>query len=355
MKKVLPNVLLCTLFALTGCTSLGPGAIQVSRSDYNMALRKTDDEQMLLNLVRLRYRDRPLFLEVSALNTQFSFSAGASARTELGQVDDLVGLGGNVVIEESPTVTYTPLQGADFVERVLTPIKIETLLLLDTSGWSSERVFRVLLDQMNDLRNAPRSTGPTPERVTEFEEFIRVARLLRQLELADLIIGGVQNSQIVLHFAQEARVLPEYLELTKLLKVDPTVGSYPITSLWRYQQQKNTINMRFRSFAGVMYFLSQSVDVPAEDVAAGRVTVTLDGNDQVFDWRRVSEGLMNIRSSPTPPENTSVTVFYRNNWFYIDDSDLDSKSTFSMLGQLFALQSGNATSMVPVLTIPVGG
>ena len=128
-----------------------------------MALRKTDDEQMLLNLVRLRYRDRPLFLEVSALNTQFSCSAGASARTELGQVDDLVGLGGNVVIEESPTVTYTPLQGADFVERVLTPIKIETPLL-DTSGWSSEQGFRILLDQMNDLKNAPRSTGPSGRR-----------------------------------------------------------------------------------------------------------------------------------------------------------------------------------------------
>ena len=64
---------------------------------------------------------------------------------------------------------------------------------------------------------------------------------------------------------------------------------------------------------------------------------------------------MHIRSSPTPPENASVAVSYRDSWFYIDDSDLDSKSTFSMLGQLFAVQSGNATGMVPVLTIPVGG
>jgi len=308
-----------------------------------------------LNLVRLRYRDRPLFLEVSALNTQFSFSAGANARTELGDVDDLVGFGGNVLIEESPTVTYTPLQGADFVERVLTPVKIETLLLLDTSGWSSERVFRILLDQMNGLKNAPGSTGPTPERVTEFEEFVAVTRLLRQLELADLIIGGTQNGQIVLHFAEAARELPEYLELTRLLQLDPALGNYPITTVLRDQRQKNAINMRFRSFAGVLYFLSQSVEVPADDIAKGRVTLTLDSNDEIFDWKRVSEGLMHIRSSPTQPDNASVTVPYRGSWFYIDDSDLDSKSTFSMLGQLFALQSGNAAGMVPVLTIPVGG
>jgi len=32
----------------------------------------------------------------------------------------------------------------------------------------------------------------------------------------------------------------------------------------------------------------------------------------------------------------------RGHWSYVDDSDLDSKSTFSMLGQLFALQSATS-------------
>jgi len=50
-----------------------------------------------------------------------------------------------------------------------------------------------------------------------------------------------------------------------------------------------------------------------------------------------------------------VAVFYRRSWFYIDDSDLDSKSTFSMLGQVFALQSGDVEKMTPVLTLPIGG
>jgi len=70
---------------------------------------------------------------------------------------------------------------------------------------------------------------------------------------------------------------------------------------------------------------------------------------------RVTAGLMRIRSSDTHPTNAAVAVFYRRSWFYIDDSDLDSKSTFSMLGQVFALQSGNVEKMTPVLTLPVGG
>lgn len=347
------NFIFLVLPVLVACTSMGPDAIRGSRTDYNLALSKTNDEQMLLNLVRLRYRDRPLFLEVSALNTQFSFTSGAGVQAEAGD-DNLYGIGGTIAAEESPTITYTPLGGADFVERVLTPVGLETLFLLDGSGWSSERVYRLLLDQMNGLKNAPGSTGPTPERVTEFEEFIRLAQLFRQLELQDLMFGARIEERLVLRFDEEAKSLPEYRELTDLLDLDPDLGTYPVVSEVR-RPLRNTLNLRFRSFAGIMYFLSQSVDVPPADVAAGRVTVTLDGAGQPFDWGRVSDGLMRIRSDDNVPENPAVAVRYRGSWFYIDDSDLDSKSTFSMLMQLFALQSGNADGMTPVLTIPVGG
>jgi hypothetical protein len=103
-----------------------------------------------------------------------------------------------------------------------------------------------------------------------------------------------------------------------------------------------------------MYFLSQSVQIPEADLAAGRVTVTTDAAGQPFNWQKVTEGLLTVHSSEKQPENAAVAISYRNHWFYIDDSDLDSKSTFSLLGQVFQLQSGNAKSVVPVLTIPVG-
>jgi len=97
-----------------------------------------------------------LFLEASAVNTQFTFGGFAEASTNLGpNVAEVYGVGGRVTVEEKPTVTYTPLQGGDFVERVLSPIRLETLLLLDGSGWSSERIFRACLQQMNGVKNAP--------------------------------------------------------------------------------------------------------------------------------------------------------------------------------------------------------
>jgi hypothetical protein len=344
-------LMICALLA--SCASVGPKLVSGSRTDYNVVLRQADDQQMLLNLVRLRYRDQAMFLEVSALNTQFSVSNEVNANTELGQGDNVVGLSGKVVLQETPTVSYTPLKGADFVQRVLTPISLDTLFLLDTSGWSSDRLFRLMVDEMNGVENANGANGPTPEQEPVYQEFKRVALLLRQLELENLVSGANYQNQPVLFFEPEARDRAEYLELTGILGLNPNKLIFPVTVAVR-GGSADSINLSLRSFAGVMYFLSQSVQVPGEDVAAGRVTVTRDAAGRPFDWQLVTEGLLAIKSSPERPKNASVAVNYRNSWFYIDDSDLDSKSTFSLLGQVYQLQSGNAKSLVPVLTIPVG-
>jgi hypothetical protein len=343
------------LMSLSGCATLGSSAIQASRTEYNVVLRQTEDEQLLLNLVRLRYRDRVLFLEASAVNTQFTFGGSAEASTAFGPNAELYGLGGRITVEEKPTVTYTPLQGANFVERVLSPIKLETLLLLNGSGWSSERIFRTCLQQMNGARNAPTASGPTPDDAPEYEAFLRATRLFRLLQKQNMISGARQadGTGMLLEFAAEAGDLPEYQELMQILELDPGKRTYQFkTGLDR--DEPDAFAVRTRSFAGVMYFLSQSVEVPARDIEAGRVTVTRDKAGEPFDWNLVTDGLMRIRSDDAYPKNAAVAVFYRGSWFYIDDSDLESKSTFSLLGQVFALQSGNVKSMTPVLTLPVG-
>jgi hypothetical protein len=345
--------LLIICIALAGCMSAGPTLVSGSRTDYNVVLRQADDQQMLLNLVRLRYRDQAMFLEVSALNTQFSISNEVNANTELGQGDSFLGLGGKIVAQETPTVSYTPLKGAEFVQRVLTPISLDTLFLLDTAGWSSDRLLRLLVDKMNDVGNAQGANGPTPALAPAYEEFKRLSFLLRQLSMDDLYTDAIYNNQPVLVFEPEALDHAQYKEFTRILGLNPAKLIFPVTVAAR-GSGNNSINLRFRSLAGVMYFLSQSVQVPEEDVAAGRVTVTRDAAGQPFDWQRVTEGILTIRSSTEPPDNASVAINYRNSWFYIDDSDLDSKSTFSLLGQVYQLQAGDAKSVAPVLTLPVG-
>jgi len=85
--------------------------------------------------------------------------------------------------------------------------------------------------------------------------------------------------------------------------------------------------------------LSEAVEVPEQDIVEGRVTVTKTDDGQVFDWAEITGELLRIHNSKNLPADVSLLIFYRDYWFYINDSDLISKSTFSLLAQIYALQA----------------
>ena len=163
LSGILPILFACLLSS--GCI-VGPEALRLSRTKYNESIQVTTDEQLLLNLVRLKYRDSPLFLEVGNVSAQFVFEKSGEivgtineGPTEFGP--DVLRLQGKAGYSEKPTITFTPLQGEDFVQRVLAPLTVEQLLLLSRSGWSLSRVFRIAVQRMNGLDNATTASGPT--------------------------------------------------------------------------------------------------------------------------------------------------------------------------------------------------
>tara|TARA_R110002095_G_C4141000_1_gene228622 strand:+ start:159 stop:608 length:450 start_codon:yes stop_codon:yes gene_type:complete len=104
-----------------------------------------------------------------------------------------------------------------------------------------------------------------------------------------------------------------------------------------------------------MYSLSHAVEVPQTDIDAGNIAITRDAAGEMFDGSDVTGRLLTIRSSKTPPNNPAVAVDYRRYGFYISDPDIAPTSTFSLLSELFALQSRGGASVAPILTLPVGG
>ena len=412
MHKLIAGV--CTTLSLlavtlpSGCVA-GPTALRASRLNYNRAIQETTNEQLLLNLVRLKYRDVPFFLEVSSVSAQFIYQGSLDGAITFNENigpnprnPDVYGIGAGLGYSEKPTISYAPLQGEDFVERLLSPLSIDTILLLARSGWSLDRVLRMTVQRINHLDNASNASSPTPLLAPTFEDFRQMAHLLRQLQMNRAIEIGYRTTQrrmsdtvgvngITLQDTLSAlqsgyhiertdddtgyvlaksittpvlTIAPEWMdstevgELIDMLGLKPGRSQYDLTAAAGDLQRSapfDSVILETRSLMGVLFYLSHGIEVPPSHAKRGLVTRTIDEHSEPFDWAGVTGDLLRIRSQATKPAHAAVATYYRGTWFYIDDAELNSKSTFALLSQLFALKAGVEQHEGPVLTLPVGG
>lgn len=346
--------------AATGasCHRTGPASITGARGKFNDAIQQTNSEQLLGNIVRLKYRDNPYFMQVASVSVGMEMGVtggGSGTFPEIGT--NVYGLNVGASYREKPTVTYTPLQGEQFVTQLLTPIAEPTIAMLVNSGWSVSRVFRLLLQDINGLENARSATGPTPVAEPRFRRFREAVTHLRSLERRGLCTlgysmpaeGDTGQPSLVLSFAGAAAETEELAEFRRILDLPDDRLQYTLG----INRSGADITAASRSLMGAFFYLSQGVVVPRRDRDAGRVTTTTAASGGTFDWLDLTSELIEIRSSYFRPSSAYAAVQYRGAWFYIDDADLDSKSTFVLLQQLFALQAGEMRSSGPILTLPV--
>jgi hypothetical protein len=120
-----------------GCTTLGPQALDQTRLQYNEAVKKTTEEQLLLNIVRLRYTDTPSSLAVSGIAAQFErsqsvqltpffTSAGADNNRSFTAILPQAGASG----ADRPTISLTPLDDQEFTRKIFTPLPLDGVVYL---------------------------------------------------------------------------------------------------------------------------------------------------------------------------------------------------------------------------------
>ena len=352
----------------SGCTTgFGPHAVRSERPDYNQQIVRSADAEMLLNLVRLRYNDTPQFLELSSVVATYDYDASLNASgTVPASGSGSATVGTALAYAEHPTITYLPLTGDKFATRMLSPIPLE-LFMLAQNGWSDERLLLLAVQRVNDLLNAPTAAGPTPEHKPDYEAFADFARRVNRLQSARLI--GMHWDNAAQHQptppGREPRfwlrvpadpndpLMEDVVAVRRYLNLEAGRDEFQLTD-FPFRRGPDEVAIRCRSLLGVMYFLSQSIQLPTVDIESGLATVTKDDDGRPFDWAQVTGRVMTIRSQSSRPERAAVAVPYRGWWFYIGDDDQTSKSTFSLLNILFSLQSSSGEGKSPLLTIPVG-
>lgn len=161
-RNRLSNLVFCLISALslclTGCL-LGPGSLKHSRTHYNRAVQETAQEEFLLNLVRMRYDQTVEFMRIPSITSQYTYDANLGS----GWVDTKDGLinslGLDLGMQSKPTLVYTPEQGQEFNQRLLSPIQSETIGLLSSKGWRIDRVLMLVIQNINDVENATSAGG----------------------------------------------------------------------------------------------------------------------------------------------------------------------------------------------------
>lgn len=348
-----------TALCLAGCATVGPGTVPRDRFEYNTAVSDSWKAQTLLNIVKLRYADMPLFMEVASIVSGYTvegtvnlagtvFESGSSAPASAT-------FGGSGKFVDRPTITYVPITGSDFNKNFMTPVPPSAVLFLIQAGWPASLVLPMTLEGINGLR-AQRSQG-LRQRAGD-AGFYRVIELLSILQdagaLSMRVIGAHGENASTVIFIRRERVSPEIQavanELAGLLGIRVDAPEYTV-SYGEIAANDTELAMLTRSTLSIMLELRAHVDVPSEDIAEGRAQETLPLPD---DGRRQLRMSVDIRSSVDRPENAFVAARYRDHWFWIDDRDYGSKRTFSFLMLLFSLTETGGKEGLPLVTIPAG-
>jgi hypothetical protein len=358
MRMTLLTMVLSALF-FTGCTTIGPDVIQRDRFDYNTAISDSWKEQTLLNIVKLRYADMPLFVEVvsvvSGYTLEGSVNLGATGSSENAVQGDFFSLGTGGKYTDRPTITYAPITGQQFNRSFMQPIPPNAVIFLLQSGWSAELILPLTLESLNGLR-ARRAAGV--DKRTGDPKFYRAIQLFREIQKSgavgmQILSNDASKETTVLIIHREhvrADLKAKMKELDSLLGLSPERQQFQIT-YGMLPGSEGEISLLTRSILQIMIALATEVRVPIQDVIEGR---TVPGDNQGEKADPTQGRLIDIKFSEQKPDDAFTSVNYRDHWFWIDDRDFKSKRTFAFLMILFSLTETGGKEGLPLVTIPAG-
>ncbi len=353
--------LLLMFFGLlfSGCASIGPDTVHHDRFDYNKALSDSWKEQTLLNIVRLRYADMPIFLEVASIVSGYtlegSVNLAGTVSSENAVQGDFLSLGSGGKFTDRPTITYAPIKGDKFHQSFMTPIPPKLILFLMESGWPPEIVMPLTIDAMNGLRGR-RAVNVKARQGNE--EFYRIIRLISEVQdsgsMAFRIIKGENNKETTVIFFYKEDVPEDIIEsrkeITRLLGIDEQLDQIIVT-YGLLPKLENEVALLTRSMLQMMIGLSTTVEVPESHLAEN---LTYQVKVQPGEEEARLGQLMHIHSSSEQPERAFVSIKHLDHWFWIDEGDFPSKRTFTFLMLLFSMMEGENSEGLPLVTIPAG-
>ena len=333
-----------------GCTHLGPKTVAMDRFDYGTAIGDSWKQQTLLNIVKLRYMDLPVFMDVASVVSGYSLQTGISVNGTLSSESAIQGnfgsLGGQAIYTDRPTITYVPTTGDKFMRGLITPIDPKNIFFLLQTGYAADFILGLAVESLNGVRN--RSTAGGIVREAD-PEFLQALALLRKVQAAGAFGMRVEEDNAkgptaVVFFRRDDvpdDIAKAATEIRRLLKLPQNQQRFVLTySPMRGAENELAVNSR--SILQIMLAFASHVDVPAAHVKDRSAWPSLEDGEQGA----------RIHSSKAKPEAAFAAVRYRDYWFWIDNSDLPTKRALTVLMFIFTLSETKGSEELPLITIP---
>jgi hypothetical protein len=352
VKRLTLIILSLSFFALSGCAGIGPHTVVRDRFDYTEALSDSWKHQMLYNIVKLRYGDTPVFLDVASVINSYSLATSANvAASWQAPYANTLSVGGSGTYTNTPTISYSPLTGEKFARSLMKPIPPPAVLALIEAGYPIDIVFRVCVGSINSIRN--RYGGSARARPAD-PEFYPLLERLRKIQSSGAVglraqkTGDMEAVVMIFREKVDSALQEDRLFVRRTLGLDPTADEFKVV-YGSISRDDKEIAILSRSILEIIIDVGSNIEVPIAHVEEKRVNPTM--TEETATGSTIPP-LIRIQSSREKPGDALVAVPYRDHWFWIDDRDLRSKSLFSFMSFLFALTETGGKENAPVITIP---
>ena len=354
---VAANLGLCLASAaiFAGCTHLGPTTVATDRFDYGSSIADSWKQQTLLNIVKLRYLDLPVFVDVSSIVAGYSLQTGVTVNCRVSSSDSILGnygsIGGQAIYTDRPTITYVPLTGEKFLHGLITPIDPKNIFFMLQSGYAADFILGLTVESINGVRN--RSTAGGTVREAD-PDFLRALQLMRELQVAGAVGLRVEEDKAkgstgVVFFRRDdlpPEVIEKGAEVRRLLKLPPDLQNFVLI----YSPGPGAagqLAVNSRSMLQIMGAFASYVDVPEAHLKAHRALPGFENTATASDQQTVR-----IHSGKDKPADPFAAVHYRDHWFWVDDGDWKAKRALTAVMFLFTLTDTGTSEKLPLITIP---
>ena len=344
------------LFSLSGCMNFGALTLDRDRMDFTQAVANSWKQQTLLNIVKLRYADTPIFLDVGQIVSGYQLvstvQAGGSVFPTGATGNTFFNLGTQGQYTDRPTITYVPLTGSQFIRTLMTPFPPIRLFELIEAGYPVDLLFSVGVQSVNNVSNA---RGGARARQAD-PEFLTLLQSLRRNQDSSAIGIRVEpdpdkmGGKLILSFHKKTippEVEADRIAIRRMLGLNSEKTEFQVV-YGTVQDRDDVIAVQTRSGMQVLRELSSYVQVPEEHQRERRVfphaMVLPEGEE-------APRPLIRILSAASKPADAFALIHYNDLWFWIDNRDLQSKGVFSFLLVLLTLAETGEKGPSPLLTI----